>query len=455
MKRVLLNSLLVLFTLPCLASPIDNLIAQYVATAHVGLFIQDANTKEILYTHNSDQGLVPASLTKSFATAAGLLDLDSDFSYQTTLGYNHDDLVLIFSGDPSLTTLDLEKLLLSLSAQNVKTINGNIIIDNTFFPKPYDGRGWVAEDSNWYFGTPVKTIMIDENQIPIVISPSKTLGQKAQVKLLSNDVNIPITHEVTTVSEEEANTLCQLNVELNPENNGIYLYGCWPALENATTLKVALANPERLIKQIILKSLDAQHITLNGQIIIGKGTITDILATHQSGHLAELNAVIMKKSNNLYADSLTKILGKKHYNRGTLQAGSYSFLQILEKKLGLHLDSIRLFDGSGGSTYNQVTAQSVGLLYQAMYDQKEHKNAFLTMQLVDEDHTFYNRIPENTPTPLYIKTGSMTGVSNIAGYIKTKSGRTLIIVSLLNSLPKDKTNTRAFERDLMRYLISQ
>lgn len=442
MKQVLLASVLIFFSAQSSAETVDQLIHDYVPTAHVGLYILNADSKETLYSHNPEHGFTPASITKSFTTAAALLSLDPEFSYQTNLTYHQNqlqgkvlngDLALVFMGDPSLTTTDLEKLLQNLGKNNIKTIRGNIIIDNTYFSKPYTGLGWVAEDLNWYFGTPAKTVIIDENQMLV-----KT------------------TRDIEMVEPEEANTLCSLNVELNENNNIPRLFGCWPKdqQEKISTLKVALANPELQVKQIINQSLAQQGITLEGKINIGASQLPDILSNHQSARLDQLSAIIMKKSNNLYADSLAKILGKKQYQQSTLQAGSYAMTQILKNKLGLDTQTIRLYDGSGGSTYNQVTPQSVAMLLQAMYDQSPYKNAYLEMQAVDAQHTFYHRLPENIDTPMYLKTGSMTGVSNIAGYLKTKTGRTLIFVCLLNQLPLDKTKAREFEQALIKYLVS-
>lgn len=464
MKQGLFASLLVLFSLCGMANPIEQLVDEYVDSAHVGLFIQDAHSKEILYAHHAQKGFTPASVTKSFTTAAALLILDHHFSYQTTLRYDksqldgntlNGDLVFTFMGDPTFTSNDLEQLLASLSAHHINTITGNIIIDNTYFPQPVDARGVVAEDLHWYFGTPAKTVIIDENQIPIGITPDELLGQKVEIHLLRDDIHIPITHEVITASKQAANTLCQLNVELNPINNGVHLYGCWPINDEQkqTTLKVALANPELRAQQIIYEYLAQQNIRLQGKINSGAAFGPDVLSAYQSPPLHELNAVIMKQSNNLYADSLAKILGKKQYQLGTLQAGSEAIKQTLINKLKLDIHNIRLFDGSGNSTYNQVTPLSVAMLLQAMYDNPQYQRDYLTMQQVDNAHPFYNRLPENVSGSFYIKTGSMTGVNNITGYIKTKSGKTLIVVCLLNQLPSDKTKARAFEQQLLTYLM--
>jgi D-alanyl-D-alanine carboxypeptidase/D-alanyl-D-alanine-endopeptidase (penicillin-binding protein 4) len=445
MKKMLLASLLLLISHLSLAASIDDLLSQYLPHAHVGLLVQDADSQKVIYGKNRQQGFAPASVTKSFLAAATMVALDPNFSYQTKLGYNQDDLVIIFSGDPSFTQQDLIQLL-----QHVKTAHGDIIIDNTYFPKPEQARGWVAEDLDWYFGTPAKTVIIDENQIPIKITPSKILDQNAQLKVISQNFNIPLTHNVKTVSEADAKNLCQLNLELNPDNNGVHFYGCWPTAQE-TTLKVSLANPELRVKQIILETLKKQNIAFSGEVKIAQAQITQPLATHQSAPLSQLNLTVMQKSNNLYADSLLKVLGKHYYDRATMQAGSYAMLNVLKDKLEVNSPTIRLSDGSGGSIYNQVTPQDIALLLQKVYS-SSYQSTYLTMQKVDDTHTIYQRLPKNFNQPLYVKTGSMTGVSNMAGYIKTKSGKTLIFVSLLNSLPQDKTNARNFETALIHYL---
>ena len=119
------------------------------------------------------------------------------------------------------------------------------------------------------------------------------------------------------------------------------------------------------------------------------------------------------------------------------------------------MQKIRLFDGAGESTYNQVTPEMTAQLLQAMYDRKALRQTFLnTMEVSGPQHSFYTRLPANLAHPLYVKTGSMTGVANMAGYLKTQSGRTLIFVCLLNQLPSDRTQARLFEQKLLETLNS-
>ena len=121
------------------------------------------------------------------------------------------------------------------------------------------------------------------------------------------------------MSEEDAKTLCQLNLELLPQTNGIYFYGCWPIQkeQQVTTLKVALANPELRVEEIIKDFLQQEGILEAGTIRIAESLKTpDSLAVHKSAPLPSLNAITMQQSHNLYANSLAKVLGKKNYQRG-------------------------------------------------------------------------------------------------------------------------------------------
>ncbi len=466
MKPRILASLLLIFPLTTLAQlpQIDELMANHVPTAAVGLWVQDAESKEVLYTHNPSQGFTPASITKSFTAAATLLDLAPDYAYQTTLAYDktqhqgtrlNGDLAVIFTGDPSLTTQDFNHLLLNIKTLGVAQIDGDILIDNSYFSKPYTARGTVAEDAHWYFGTPVTSIILDENQIPVTVKSGARLGQRVTFSL-NTPINAPLTANVTTVSEEESKTLCQLNVVLNPKDNGIAFYGCWPinTKQPTTQLKVALANPELRVEQLINDFLQQEGIVLTGKIRIAPSQQTpDTLAQHTSAPLPTLNAMSMQRSNNLYANSLAKVLGKNNYQRGTLQAGSYAIVEILKNNLNLPVQKMRLFDGSGESTYNQITPEITAQLLQAMYDHENLRQPFFdTMEVSGPQHSFYSRLPKSVVPPVYMKTGSMTGVSNITGYLKTQHGRTLIFVCLLNQLPLDRSQAHLFEQKLLEQL---
>ena len=155
-----------------ITSEIDRLIEHMLPNANIGISITEASTGQVLYQHNAFKAYMPASNVKLFTGAAALIKLGPNFRYQTTIHANkqkivegtlNDDLVITFTGDPSLKIKHLNKLIKTVKQAGIHRINGNFIINNGRFEAPYYAPGWSIEDITWGYAAPVTSVIIEEN----------------------------------------------------------------------------------------------------------------------------------------------------------------------------------------------------------------------------------------------------------------------------------------------------
>ena len=173
-----------------------------------GLLIVDAATGDTLYALNADKYFVPASNMKLFTTAFALAKLGPDYRFHTTLethgtissdGKLSGDLFLVGRGDPNLSNrkfpYDLkeefdgppEKILIELAdalvAKGVKEITGDIIGDDSYFPREPYPDGWEIGDMVWEYGAAISAIVIEDNTVTLTLTPGQLAGEPVQAAI--------------------------------------------------------------------------------------------------------------------------------------------------------------------------------------------------------------------------------------------------------------------------------
>lgn len=445
---------------------VDALIQEKLPNTSIGIVLQDAKTGKVLYERRANENFLPASTTKLISSSAALFALGPDYHFETAAkidpanlkeGVLTGDLFIQFTGDPSLTTDNLRELIKEVKAFGIKEIVGDIVIDNTRFQGPNYAMGWAWNSLPWAFSAPVTSIILNENRVNLLLTPNKTLGEKAVLAVAPEETTkVDIIHDIVSVSESEANERCQIMLDINSQNE-VTAYGCWPAKETADTLKVALQNPVILARGIIADTLKAESIKLTGQIALGTPHKTlKTIAFHHSKPLSELLKTVLQESNNIYADSLLKTIGVAQNQQGSFQTGVLATLDVLNKNLGLETAHIRLKDGSGLSRYNAVSPNYFARLLFGMYHSKAYSKIFRESLAVSGMlGTLKNRvIAPDLGGQVQAKTGSMIGTSSLAGYLTSRNKEELIFVIMINNALADQKEIMSLENSLCEIFAS-
>ncbi|HEY2546373.1 MAG TPA: D-alanyl-D-alanine carboxypeptidase, partial [Candidatus Acidoferrum sp.] len=157
-----------------------------------GLVIVDAQTGETLFEKNADGYFVPASNMKLFTTALALAKLGPDYKFHTTLetrgtisadGTLSGDVLLVGRGDPNLSNRKfpyelkeefdgpperaLAELADSLVARGVREISGDVVGDDSYFPRERYPNGWEIDDMVWEYGAAISAIVVDDNTVAV------------------------------------------------------------------------------------------------------------------------------------------------------------------------------------------------------------------------------------------------------------------------------------------------
>lgn len=227
-------------------------------------------------------------------------------------------------------------------------------------------------------------------------------------------------------------------------------YWCVPMsalnIEHNCIDEVAILEPEKLTAALFKGILERRGITLKGELRTGVvPEMGIVLARHLSEPMSELIKPILKKTDNLYANCVFKKLGP------SWEKGQEKVLTFLREKIGIDSEMLRVVDGSGLSRYNLVSPKQMVAFLKKMSGDRLFKSA---LPIGGVDGTLRNRM-KMFEGKVVAKTGSMTGVSSLCGYVKTDSGDELALAIFVNGYVKEgREIKRKLEDGICQMLVN-
>lgn len=427
-----------------LPNSIDKVISQVNPQVNLGAVVIDLTSGETIYQRNAERLYIPASNMKLFSEAAALMALGPDYRFKNQLsttatqlegGVLKGNVYLHLSGDPSFSREDLKHLLSSLRDWNINTIQGNVYIDSNLAAVNAYPPGWLTADLAYSYGAPIAPLMLDANRLTVTVNPGAQAGLPALVEVDDGSGAIELNNQATTKASEKG---CGVGFALDKDNH-LIARGCVGVGQWAVQQRMAIKNPLKYAQGMIRSLLAKEHIAFNGQVELGKTPAGSLLlATQYSRPLSHLMADTLKPSDNLYADSLylhaaAKIHGST-LNWNDAQAVVKNFLQ---QQTGIDLKNATFTDGSGLSRYNLVTPQQTISLLTFLYQRFPMSYEYIAaLPISGRDGTLQKRF--KTPDQqgfVRAKTGTMTGMNSLSGYLYTINGHTLAFALFINRLP--------------------
>jgi serine-type D-Ala-D-Ala carboxypeptidase/endopeptidase (penicillin-binding protein 4) len=429
---------------------------------NVGIFIEDLKTRRILYSHRANKSFIPASSLKLFTTTAALLQLGPAFRYQTQIltdsqkiraGTLNGNVYLKLSSDPSFSTQAIDKLLSALkNTDGINRINGHFyVILSELVEKPF-GPGWMDDDTIYAYGAPVAPLMLNENAFDITVSPGANVTDPTIVTAPSD---IKINNESVTQDEKS----CRLRYEMSADNV-LTIRGCKTRTARATFESIAIGAPWLYLKTVLAERLKANGISLQSSITIApthKRKLTT-LARHQSDTLGALVHHCLKVSDNLYANAFLLKVGERYYGRHpvTWRQSVSAVMRILRTQLKLNMKHAEFVDGSGLSRFNLIEPTMLVKLLRVMTERFNIKYEFTDALPVSGQYGTLVRIRNPRYQGLIrAKSGSMTGVSSLAGYIQTGNHHLAAFAIMMNGFKGPLSTYRKIQTEILGHFFTK
>lgn len=437
---------------------LDKIINASEKKAHIGVEVISLKSGIRIYERNSNQLYTPANNLKLFTAGAALSILGPNYRFETTLltdgkieeGILKGNLFIQGSGDPSFTLADLENLTLQLRLQQVKQIDGDIILDTSAFDEVADGPGWMWDDINGKGYAPVNALTINRNCVQLWVQPAENIANAPKVFAYPKTNLVAIENMAST--EENADTLT-VERSLKTKHNTVLVKGEINKKSAIREFAIPVNHSHLYMGSLLQSILKKSGITYSGSLQIQKAPQNaTVIAKHISAPVSELIRPILKDSDNLYADNFFKALGMAYSNtQGSWKTGKAAILSHLENDAVMNIADLVVVDGSGLSRYNLASPHNIASYLVWAYKMPYSAEFVSSLSIAGVDGTLSERFTNLTPN-LRAKTGTMTGVSALSGYIQTKDGEVLAFSILSNG--KTSRKVYAVEEEICTHLAN-
>ena len=425
-----------------------------------GILISDAESGETLFERNADSFFVPASNMKLFTTALALAKLGPDYRFRTTLesreaispeGVLIGDLVLVGRGDPNLSNRKFpyelkeefdgppEKALVELAdklvLKGVKQISGDVIGDDSYFPRERYPNGWEIDDMVWEYGAAISAIVVDDNTVALTLTPGESPGSLVQVVVEPPTPDFGVEEDVTTSALEIKS---DLRLTREPGSNLVVVRGTLPAKSAPRKLILAIEEPALHAAALLKKLLEERGIKVTGVAKARHQNGEDsnalqVLAEHVSVPLSDSVKLVNKISQNLHTEMLLRASAR--------QSGLWSTPEDLAKfpsdfyaNAGIAPGDVIQTDGSGLSRHDLITPRAVVALLKYAQGQPWFNPYFDSLPVAGIDGTLEDRMKNSAAAGrIHAKTGSVEHVRTLSGFASTPGGRRLIFSFLSNN----------------------
>jgi D-alanyl-D-alanine carboxypeptidase/D-alanyl-D-alanine-endopeptidase (penicillin-binding protein 4) len=416
-----------------------------------GVEIRSLDTGERLFQLDSGRLMMPASNMKIFTTAAAAEILGWDHRFTTTLettaaiegGVLKGDLIVRGSGDPTINSRDgrapaiLAEWTAALRAAGIDQIEGRIVGDDQRFDDEGIGPGWAWDYLQFGYAAPVGALEFNENQATLTVQPGAAGG--GAIVTLAPGAGLRVMSRVATIA---AGGETEISYRRRIDEPILEVSGTIVEASAPVTRAVAVVNPTVFFAESLKQALVERGIRVSGAAVdlddiaaelVGKPDSLRVLARTESPTLREIATLLMKVSQNLYAETLAKAVGASRGGLGTFEGG----LETIRTQIsawGIPRDAYVMADGSGLSRYNYVTASAVTDVLEHMYRDTRHKDAFYaTLPIAGKDGSLSARMRGTRAEGNAVaKTGSISNARTLSGYVRSRDGELLVFSILAN-----------------------
>ncbi|WP_445301820.1 MULTISPECIES: D-alanyl-D-alanine carboxypeptidase/D-alanyl-D-alanine endopeptidase [unclassified Microcoleus] len=401
-----------------------------------GILIQPLSSTTTLYSRDAQKYFIPASNAKLLTTAAALQKLGADFRIKTSVySGENGSLYVAGRGDPSIAEAQLKSLAQQLKQRGISQVN-QLIGDDSYFQGNAVNPNWEWEDAQAGYGAPINSLIFNQNAIDLLLSP-QALGQPLKVTFaepkLANQWQLQ--NNTVTVAQNESEFI---EVGREFDRPIIRVGGQLKVGGEPESAYVAVVNPANNFLQYFQQALAAEGIPVKQALVASASrNLNQELATVESPPLAELVRETNRISNNLYAEVLLRLLGKVTDKmpvpqEDTGESGLKELKAVLTQ-LGVNPNSYILADGSGLSRHNLITPEALVQTLRLMANSPAASIYRQSLPIAGESGTLKNRF-NTTPNRVIMqaKTGTMSGVSALSGYIEVPNYEPLVFSIIVN-----------------------
>ena len=436
--------------------------------------IVSLDTRNVIYEQSANKFVRPASNMKLYTVAAALDRLTPDYHFMTSVyakekpddGKIKGDLIVYGRGDPSFAARfnsgdyfkGINDLAERIVAAGVKRIKGDLVGDESYFNGAPLGSGWEWDDLQWSYGAQVSALTVNDNTIDLTVKPGEKIGAPVVITSGPPATFMTIANRAVTSGRGSKS---DLQVFRGLGANTLEVSGSLPIGDNGFTSGVAIPDPALAFVLMLRDALVKRGVKIDGRVRTvdarsGASIVPNPLgavvqnpkvppqpmpveiANIQSPPFSLIASQTLKPSQNLYTEIILRTLGKLNSvsaSQTNEEAGLIIVRNFL-RQAGASESDLALNDGSGLSRNDMITANATVHLLTYMSKHRYFAQFREALPIAGVDGTLRTRM-KGTPAEgnLRAKTGSLSSVASLSGYVTTAAGEHLVFSMMLNNYP--------------------
>lgn len=418
-----------------------------VTRASWGIVVDSLDRHDRLVDLNSSMLFVPASVAKLVSVATAAEAVGWDYRFETTLlttgsvtqGRLFGDLIIVGSGDPSIGGRgggDLSALVAAVKAAGFERIEGRIVGDDDAIEEPRPQLSWAWDDLGYTTGALFGALNLAENRTAVTVTPGQTAGEQAVLNLDPRAAGRPILNRVVT---GPAGSPLLVWPEQRPGESALTIAGSIPVNAQPTSVGISAGNPTLWFANVLRSRLIEDGIIVTGEAVdiddlapaLDRSEATTLF-TYRSPTLAEIALPLLKDSINLYGEAFMRL----NADRGSFPSNDAA-LEGLRRRLtawGIPDGSYQLVDGSGLSRRDAISPDAMMIVLRRMFDASGASPFLAGLPLAGVDGSLASRMKGTAAEGnVRAKTGTMSNIRSLAGYVTARGGERLAFVIVINN----------------------
>jgi len=450
LTRAITTALLILLSLSVVAQPLTALpepVARALAQAGIpesaiGVYVHEIGAAEPVLSIGAERSLNPASSMKLVTTYAGLELLGPAYVWNTdvlTDGTLSQDvlagnLYLKGSGDPKLTLENFWLLLRGLRARGVREIRGDLVLDRRLFAEELQDPGAFDDQPTRPYNTGPSALLVNFKAVTLTFIPDAA-SRTARIATEPPLPQVQVINNLKLVDGPCGDWVGKLRLDSqgNADSarltfNGTYALDCGEGMRSFSVM-----GHRQYIGALFTQLWKDLGGTFSGQV--RDGATPDQarrLTSARSLSLSEIVRDVNKYSNNVMARQLFLSLAMNNGAPATTAAAANSVKQWLALK-GLAVPELVLENGSGLSRIERISARNLGAVLLNAYASPVMPELMASLPVAAVDGTLRKRLKSaEVAGQAHVKTGSLSGVRSIAGYVLDAQGNRVVVVFMVN-----------------------
>jgi D-alanyl-D-alanine carboxypeptidase/D-alanyl-D-alanine-endopeptidase (penicillin-binding protein 4) len=440
-----------------------------------GVLAVSLDKGDTLLAVNPEDPLTPASNQKLLTSASALYFLGADFRFRSFLlarapvesGVLKGDLLFYGTGDPTFSDLfyrsestPFQRLAQDLLGNGITTVQGNLVVDGSYFTGPDLHPEWNPSDLNDAFAAPVAAASYAKNLVTLRVMPGPRPGVPPTVELMPPGTGLQVRN---TAQTQAPGTLSRIWLDRSEPSLPIGIVGEMPVGGRDVWRELPVPDPLLYTGRQLRRVLAEHGVEIQGGVWTIRNaedspisspwppgwepdSLHRVVASHTSPPLLDILRVVNKRSDNFLAEAVLKTLGRVALGDGSFEGGVRAVRNFLSEVVGVDPSRVTVRDGSGLSPLNRVAPGALVKVLHYVANSPEWEGFVGTLPEAGSRRELGRMSRSAAAGNLWAKTGTMDEVSALSGLVRTRTGERILFSILSNGVRSERRAKRAEDR---------